>query len=104
MFLYPVFSALPQEFIYRRFFFARYADLFTEKELVFLSALLFGIMHIVFGHWFSVVLSTIGGFLFARTYLFSRSLLITTFEHSLYGIVIFTFGFDSYFYDGPALP
>jgi membrane protease YdiL (CAAX protease family) len=103
MFLYPVFSALPQEFVYRRFFFHRYSALFSDKDMIIFSAITFGLLHIIFHHWQSVLLSAAGGYLFARTYSQSRSLIITVIEHSIYGIIIFTIGLHQYFYDGPLL-
>jgi uncharacterized protein len=103
IFIYPIFSALPQEFIYRRFFFHRYSALFNEKDKIIFSAITFGLLHIIFHHWQSVILSAAGGYLFARTYSQSRSLIITAMEHSIYGIIIFTIGLHQYFYDGPLL-
>ena len=47
LFLYPVFSAFPQEFIFCTFFFKRYKSLFKkEYTLIFMSALIFCFAHV----------------------------------------------------------
>jgi membrane protease YdiL (CAAX protease family) len=99
MFFYPVLSAYPQEIIYRAFFFHRYRPVFSsEKSLVVASTVVFGFMHIVFGNPVAVLLTLIGGYMFARTYAKTGSLIVVTIEHSLYGCVIFTVGLGHYFY------
>jgi membrane protease YdiL (CAAX protease family) len=101
MVLYPFFSAYPQEVIYRGFLFTRYAPLFgSGPGMVIASGLAFGYAHIIFLNALAVGLSTIGGLLFAFTYMRSRSLLVTTFEHALYGCYIFTIGLGQFFYHG----
>ncbi len=100
MLLYPLFSALPQEFIYRSFFFHRYRRLFAASwSMDAVNAFAFGFMHIVFDNWVAVALTTVGGWLFARTYRRSGSLLCVTLEHSLYGCFIFTIGLGHFFYE-----
>jgi membrane protease YdiL (CAAX protease family) len=87
--------------MYRAFFFHRYRRLFGEGgRMVLASALAFGFVHIIFGHWISVVLSTAGGLLFAATYARSRSLLLTSLEHAFFGDLIFTIGLGQFFYHG----
>jgi len=103
MVLYPVFSVYPQELVYRTFFFHRYRELFPGPwAMVLASALAFGWVHIVFGSWVSVVLSSLGGVLFARTYQRSESTLAAGIEHALYGCYVFTLGLGYYFYHGAA--
>lgn len=99
---YPVFSAFFQEILFRGFFFHRYEKRFKKRPLLFvtLNALLFAYIHIVFGNWIAVVFTFFGGFLFAQTYLKSRSILLTAIEHSLYGDLLFTLGLGYYFYHG----
>ena len=66
---YPLLSVLPQEIVYRAFVFHRYRPLFgTGLGIVTASALAFGHVHIVFGHWQSLLLSTLGGLLFGATW------------------------------------
>lgn len=101
MLLYPPLSALPQELIYRTFFFHRYElVLRSHWMLVAVSALAFGYAHIIFENTLSVVLSTIGGAIFARRYDESQSLLVVALEHSLYGCAVFTIGLGRYFEHG----
>lgn len=99
MVAYPMLSVLPQEIVYRSFFFRRYTPLFGEgNRMIMASALLFGFAHIILFNWIAVAFSFIGGILFALTYQRNRSLLLVTLEHSLYGNFIFTIGLGWYFY------
>jgi uncharacterized protein len=99
--LYPVLSVYLQELIFRAFFFHRYAVLFaSERARVLASAVAFALAHLVMRNLFALVLSFIGGVLFARTYARSRSLLLVGLEHALLGDAIFTVGLGSYFFDG----
>ncbi|MFE3193101.1 CPBP family intramembrane glutamic endopeptidase [Nocardia sp. NPDC059240] len=103
MVLYPALSVYPQELIFRSFLFHRYAPVFGEgRAMVAASAAAFGYVHIVFGSWFSVAASTVGGWLFAARYLQTRSLFTASAEHALYGQLIFTVGLGRYFYHGAA--
>lgn len=102
MIAYPLVSALVQEVIFRRFFFWRYETLFHSSRIAILvNAMLFSYTHAVFFNPVAVVLSFIGGFLFAFTYVRSRSLLLVTLEHTLYGNTLFTIGLGSFFYHKP---
>jgi len=97
--LYPLLSVLPQEFIYRSFFFHRYGALFPSGRAADLaSAMAFGFMHIVFENWVAVAMTTAGGWIFARTYRRAQSLLCVSIEHALYGCFVFTLGIGHYFY------
>jgi hypothetical protein len=99
MILYPLLSVYPQEIIFRTFLFHRYQNLFTsQRQLIWASAVSFGVAHIIFANWAALVLSTIGGLLFARTYARHRSLALVCFEHSLWGNFIFTIGLGWYFW------
>lgn len=99
--LYPFSSALPQEWIYRNFFFKRYAPLFPAVyRRIIASIFLFTFLHIVYDAWFTLLLSAIGGAIFTHTYLKTQSLWWTTIEHTLYGILIFTSGLGHYFFEG----
>lgn len=101
MVAYPLLSVYPQEVIYRAFFFHRYRPLFGEgREMIAASAAAFGFMHILFGNWIAVVLTMIGGVLFALRYQKTGSLLVTAVEHAVYGQWIFTVGLGEYFWSG----
>lgn len=95
---YPLVSVYPQELLFRGFFFARYQALFDSETVTALaSALLFAWMHIVFANVYAVLLSFIGGWLFASTYRQTRSLRLVCLEHALYGALIFTLGYGRLF-------
>lgn len=99
MLLYPCLSVVPQELIFRVFFFHRYANLFRSvPATVAASAFSFGLAHLLFGWILSVVLSAAGGVLFAWTYYRTRSVWMAVFEHALYGCLVFTIGMGRYFY------
>lgn len=101
MIYYPLLSVIPQEVIYRAYFFHRYRGLFgTEAVMVVASAAAFGWVHVMFGHWLSVVLAMLGGMLFAWTWTRTRSLWAVAFEHALYGCFAFTVGLRPFFYTG----
>jgi membrane protease YdiL (CAAX protease family) len=90
---YSLFSVYPQELIYRTFFFQRYQNLF-KNELLFIlvNAALFSLAHIFFKSNLVLVLTFIGGILFAYTYKKTKSTLLTSIEHALYGSWLFTVG------------
>ncbi len=99
--LYPLFSALPQELIFRVFLFHRYRALFRKPwSLPLASAGVFALAHLVLGNWVALLLSLAGGLLFAYTYAKTQSLMLTTLEHGLWGNWLFTLGMGSYFYGG----
>lgn len=101
MLLYPLLSVWPQEIIFRRFLFHRYEAVFGRWTIA-ASALAFGYAHIIFLNPIAVLLTLAGGWLFARDYAQSRSLLMACLEHSLFGCLVFTIGLGSYFYTGAA--
>jgi len=103
MALYPPLSAVPQEIIYRSFFFRRYKNVISPVAMNMASALAFGWIHLVLQNWVAVIFSIAGGFLFADTYSKTRSLAASCFEHALYGCYIFTIGMGAYFYHGLAV-
>lgn len=99
MLLYPLLSALPQELIYREFFFQRYRGLFPSQQILgYASAIAFSGLHIVYYNWWAVGLSLVGGLIFVHTYRRSRSLYWVALEHAIYGCLVFTIGMGSYFY------
>lgn len=90
---YTVISVYPQEFLYRSFFFSRYGLLFKNHYLLIsVNALVFCFAHIGFKNLLVLCLTLAGGLIFAITYLKTKSLLLTTIEHALYGSWLFTVG------------
>jgi len=101
LFLYPVISALPQEFIFCTFFFKRYEPFFgSGKWMIAASAMIFAYVHILYINPVAPILSLAGGILFALTYQKHKSLALVTIEHGLYGNALFLIGLGHYFYSG----
>ena len=99
MLLYPMLSAYPQGIVYRAFLFGRYRDLFGPGwAIVLASATAFAYVHIVFRNSLALALTFLAGILFAIRYLHTGSLMISSFEHALYGCAIFTIGLGRWFY------
>lgn len=104
MIWYPVLSVLPQEMIFRAYFFRRYAPLFPAPgAMVLASAVAFGWAHVMLTNWVAVVFSAAGGYLFALTYRRTNSLAAAWAEHAIYGCWVFTLGLGYYFYHGSAV-
>tara|TARA_R110002049_G_scaffold2960_2_gene23838 strand:- start:6724 stop:7350 length:627 start_codon:yes stop_codon:yes gene_type:complete len=90
---YSLFSVYPQELIYRTFFFKRYKSLFkNETFFIFINAILFSLAHLLFKNTLVLLLTFIGGILFAFTYNRTKSTLLVSIEHSIYGCWLFTVG------------
>ncbi|HET9158076.1 MAG TPA: CPBP family intramembrane glutamic endopeptidase [Myxococcaceae bacterium] len=101
MLLYPVLSVVPQELVFRTFFFHRYGRLFRSPWVTTMaSAIAFSWAHIVLMNELAVLLTLVGGWLFARTYVRTRSLLATAVEHAAYGCLLFTVGLGRWFVTG----
>ncbi|MFY9287059.1 MAG: CPBP family intramembrane glutamic endopeptidase [Alphaproteobacteria bacterium] len=103
MFLYPLLSVLPQELVFRSYFFRRYTIIFhKERTLLVLSAIAFAFVHIVFHNVVSPLLCLIAGYFFAHSYSQHRSLKWALIEHAAYGCMVFTAGIGFYFLVGGA--
>lgn len=101
MVVYPLLSVYPQEIIFRAFPFHRYRALFRSHwSMVGASTAAFAFAHILFRNPLAIVLTAIGGFLFARTYDRTRSVPVVAIEHTLYGCFLFTIGLGRFFYTG----
>lgn len=101
MVFYPLLSVYPQELIFCGFLFHRYAPVFgTGYGFVAASAATFGFVHIIYGQWLSVVLTAFLGAVLARRYAKTRSLAVVWLEHAMYGLLAFTVGLGSFFYNG----
>eukprot|EP00752_Nemacystus_decipiens_P014404 g12813.t1 len=85
---YPWVSVYPQNVIYRAFFCQRYRPILGPGwGLILTNAAAFSLGHIMFNNWIVLVLTFVGGIIFTRTYLQSRSLLLATIEHAMYGLL-----------------
>lgn len=101
MVFYPLLSVIPQEIIFRVFFFERYKAIFHGKwAMLAASAVTFGFAHVVLQNWVAVLMTIIGGYYFAQTYHKRQSLALVWAEHALYGCFLFTIGLGFYFYSG----
>ena len=101
--LYPIFSVLPQELVYRVYIFEVHKNLLnTPLAAILLSSLLFAWVHIVFAGWLGVAACMLAGLALGYNYATNRSkkgaIWPLILEHSLYGEMIFTLGLWQYFY------
>jgi uncharacterized protein len=99
---YPILSVIPQGLVYRTWILHRYRPVFqpagaSPALLLFASAAAFAAMHLLFHNWIAVAATFPGGILFARRHLDSRSLLVSSLEHALYGCFLFTIGLGQFF-------
>jgi membrane protease YdiL (CAAX protease family) len=100
-FFYPWVSAYPQEVTHRVFFWHRYGVLFPNRwALIVCNALVFAWMHALFWNWVALVMTFLGGLLFAYTYDRTRSGLAAGIEHGLYGAWCFTIGLGWFVFAG----
>lgn len=96
--LYPFFSVIPQEIVFRAYFYHRFKALFPNMSIMILTnALLFSFTHIIYNNLVALSLSFLASFIFTNTYLKTRSLGITIVEHYFYGMFIFTIGLGKFF-------
>lgn len=101
MLLYPILSALPQEFIFCSFFFKRYRPFFgANHEMIVASTIVFAYAHLLYINPVAPSLSLLGGAIFALTYRKTQSLALVTIEHGLYGNFLFLIGLGWYFFSG----
>lgn len=97
-FLYPIASVVPQELIYRVYFFHRYKELVPEKYLLWLSnAIIFGLTHFIYGNFVAPIATFLVSWIFIYNYYKSRSLINVSIEHYFYGMIMFTVGFGYFF-------
>lgn len=93
LFAYAMFSVYPQELIYRTLYFQRYKSLFQSKSLfIFVNAIVFSLAHIFYRNPLVLLMTFLGGILFALTYDKTKSTLLVSIEHAIYGFWLFTVG------------
>jgi hypothetical protein len=99
---YPLLSVIPQELVYRTYFFHRYGPLFGSQRwlAIVTNGALFGFGHIMFNNWLAVIGTFAVGCLIAYRYDRTRSFWAAWFEHTLYGWLVFTVGLGRYFFTG----
>ena len=93
VFVYSFLSVPAQEFAYRTFFFHRYRELFHSNTIFLITnAFLFGLAHIMFENMMVLWMTFAGGLFFAYTYDKTKSLLVVSIEHAIYGLWLFILG------------
>ena len=91
--VYSLFSVYPQELVYRTLYFQRYEQLFKSKKLfIFINAVVFSLAHTMFRNPLVHIITFLGGILFALTYNKTKSTLLVSIEHAIYGSWLFTVG------------
>lgn len=100
--IYPLVSVIPQEIIFRTYFFHRYKRILPSKHWRWaISTFAFGLAHLVYGNWVAMVLSWCGGALFGYRYMQTRSTPLVVVEHAMYGSLLFTVGLGSFLVISP---
>ena len=98
---YPWFSAYPQEITHRAFFFHRYAPILrTPRTMIAVNALAFAWLHAPFWSGVALLMTFLGGVLFAVTYHKTRSTLAAGIEHAIYGWWAFFVGLGWFVFAG----
>ena len=96
--IYPFLSVIPQEIVYRVFFFQRYFS--NERSFYFLTLLnmiVFSYGHIVFNNVHAILITAIVSPIFTYAYL-KKSFFTCIVLHALGGQIIFTLGLGKYFF------
>ncbi len=93
LFVYSLLSVFPQEIIYRSFYFQRYSSIFKNKNLLILiNAVVFSMGHLFFQNTLVLGIAFVGGLIFGYSYFKTKSLVLVSLEHTLYGCWLFTVG------------
>lgn len=101
MVLYPIFSAFPQEIIFRSLFFERYGRLFPNAAVaIAVNGAAFALGHLFFNNWVTIAMTGVGGAIMGWAYLRHRAIGLPWVLHSIAGQIIFTVGLGVYFYHG----
>lgn len=92
-FVYTFFSVIPQEFVYRVYYFQRYGTLFPSAWVLHLcNAVCFSLCHLLFENLLVLVITFVGSFLFSSSWVQTQSLSAISLEHTLYGLTLFIVG------------
>lgn len=98
---YPLLSVYPQELLFRLAFCHRYRPLLPRPwQICAASAAVFALWHLFFHNPVAPLLTLVGGWFFARTWLSTRSVPLVALEHALWGDLLFTIGTGWYFFGG----
>ena len=98
IFIYPFLSVIPQEIVYRVFFFQRYFPNINRFYFpMFLNLVVFAYGHLVFSNMHAIIITAIVSPIFTYAYL-KKSFLTCVILHTLGGQIIFTLGLGKYFF------
>ena len=90
---YLFFSVIPQELIFRFFFFHRYTNYFNKNELLLVNSLSFSLCHVIYFDIHIFLFSFFGNLLFTFNFMKHKSLLLVISEHFLIGQTLIILGF-----------
>ena len=93
LFVYSLFSVVPQEIIFRTLYFKRYKCLVRNQNLfILLNAVVFSLAHLFYKNTLVLLITFLGGLLFALTFKKTKSTILVSIEHAIYGCWLFTVG------------
>jgi membrane protease YdiL (CAAX protease family) len=99
--LYPLFSALPQELIFRPLFFRRYGPVLPHgTPALWLNGAVFSFAHLMYWSWTVAAMTFAGGLAFAWAYERAQSFPLALAFHTVAGWLVFGFGLGVFFYSG----
>lgn len=95
--VYPLFSALPQEVLYRLHFHELLEKNFKSPFIILISALNFSFLHIVYLNSKTLLLTFLSGMVLAWLYRSRSDFGKVVFWHSISGLSAFCFGLEKHF-------
>lgn len=96
--IYVFFSVLPQEFLFRTFYFYRYRKIFKHPTtFILVNTLVFSFAHIFYYNVLVLGITAIGGLIFTLSYKKHKSFWLLAIEHGVYGSILFTAGLGKIF-------
>lgn len=91
---YLIFSVIPQEIIFRYYFFTRYENVFKNKcILIITNSLVFSIFHVIYLDIKIIFITFIGSLLLSSNYLQFKSLILVILQHFFFAQILLTLGF-----------
>ena len=92
--IYLIFSVIPQEIIFRYYFFTRYENVFKNKYiLIITNSLIFSIFHVIYLDIKIIFITFIGSILLSSNYVQSKSLILVILQHFFFAQILLTLGF-----------
>lgn len=92
--IYLIFSVIPQEIIFRYYFFIRYKNVFKNKYiLITTNSLVFSIFHVIYFDLKIIFITFIGSLIFSINYVKFNSLILVILQHFFFGQILFVLSF-----------